>query len=73
MEKRIDEDLEQWAAHGITPLFVFDGQTLVGQDEMSIANGSKAQEKTNAAWSLYFGGRPSEAVAAFGSSIGTPW
>lgn len=71
MEKRIEDDLDQWEAHRITPLFVFDGQTLVGQDDMSIVNGRKAYEKTNAAWALYFAGHPNEAVATFGASIGT--
>jgi hypothetical protein len=71
MKKRIEDDLEQWEAHKITPFFVFDGQPLVGQDEMSIVSGRKAQEKTNVAWNLYFGSRPDEAVTAFGGSIGT--
>lgn len=71
MEKRIEGDLDQWEAHRITPFFVFDGQTLVGQDEMSIMNGRKAHEKTNAAWRLYFDNQPGKAVAAFGASIGT--
>jgi hypothetical protein len=70
LEKRIEDDLDQWEANKVTPLFVFDGQTLQGQDEVSIVNGRKALETTNEAWTLYFRNETTRIVKAFGSSIG---
>ncbi|KAB5575821.1 nuclease-like protein [Coniochaeta sp. 2T2.1] len=68
--KRVEQDLDQWAAHGVTPFFVFDGQVLVGQDEISRKKGLAAIEQTNTAWELYFSNNANEAVASFGRNIG---
>lgn len=68
IQAHIEKDLDQWAAHRITPLFVFDGQVVVGQDEVSIARGRRANEKTENAWDLYFNNRAEEAVSAFGAN-----
>lgn len=68
--KRIEDDLDQWANHRVTPLFVFDGQVVEGQDEISRMRGRKALEQTQKAWDLYFGNQAIEAVTTFGSNIG---
>lgn len=68
--KRIEEDLDQWQTHDILPFFIFDGQLVVGQDEMSRRQGVKALEQTDKAWELYFDNQAVQAVAAFGSNIG---
>lgn len=70
VKKHIEADLDQWQAHKITPFFIFDGQPLKGQDEVSIAKGRKANEKTDAAWSLYVNNRANECVEAFGADVG---
>jgi hypothetical protein len=70
-EKLLEEDLDKWEAHRVTPLFVFDGQVVAGQDEISMAVGLGAVEQTNMAWKLYSSGLASEAVTAFGQTIGT--
>ena len=68
IQAHIEKDLDQWVSHRITPLFVFDGQVVVGQDEVSIARGRRANEKTENAWDLYFNNRAEEAVSAFGAN-----
>jgi len=63
--------LDQWKAHRITPFFIFDGQAITGQDEISLAQGRRANAKTDKAWDLYFGGQAEEAVLAFAGNSGT--
>ncbi|KAH8887401.1 nuclease-like protein [Thozetella sp. PMI_491] len=68
IQTHIEADLDQWKAHRIIPLFVFDGQVVAGQDEITVMRGRRANEKTDQAWELYFNGRAEEAVSAFGSN-----
>lgn len=68
--KRIEDDLDQWQKYGIEPVFFFDGQVVVGQDEISRMKGRKALEQTLRAWDLYFGNQAVQAVSSFGSNIG---
>ncbi|OAA67029.1 xpg i-region protein [Niveomyces insectorum RCEF 264] len=67
----LEKELDQWAANNLTPLFVFNGQPVVGQDDMSIANGLRDIARTDTAWQLYSAGRADEAVANFGSTGST--
>jgi len=70
IENHIDADLDQWQANKITPFFVFDGQSLVGQDEVSVRRARAANKKTDEAWELYFQSQAEQAVSAFGSNSG---
>jgi hypothetical protein len=70
LENHLETDLEQWKANKVTPLFIFDGQNMVGQDEVSVKRGRAANKKTDEAWEMYFAGQAEEAVAAFGSNGG---
>ncbi|KAL1881151.1 hypothetical protein VTK73DRAFT_4598 [Phialemonium thermophilum] len=70
IHKHIESDLDQWKAHGIVPFFIFDGQPVTGQDDVSLTRGLRANEKTSEAWELYFNGRAEEAVLAFGANAG---
>lgn len=68
----MENELNQWKAHKVTPFFIFEGQPVVGQDDVTIASGLRDIARTNDAWDLYFDGRASEAVAAFGAT-GCKW
>jgi hypothetical protein len=66
IQARLEADLEQFEKHDITPFFIFDGQPLVGQDEVSTSRGLQAHAKTDIAWDLYFNSQADTAVEAFG-------
>jgi hypothetical protein len=70
IQKWIEADLDQWQAHRITPFFIFDGQSIAGQDDISVMRGLRANRETDLAWSLYFNGDPESAVQAFGKNPG---
>ncbi|EFX03005.1 xpg i-region protein [Grosmannia clavigera kw1407] len=65
-QKNLGLELDQWAANNVIPFFVFDGQPVVGQEDVAIEEGLRDIAKTDIAWELYFGSRASEAVIAFG-------
>ncbi|KAL2025036.1 hypothetical protein VTK56DRAFT_38 [Thermocarpiscus australiensis] len=69
IQGRIENELDQWKAHRVTPFFIFDGQSIIGQDEVSVKRGLENNVKTDIAWELYFNSRADEAVAAFGQTI----
>lgn len=66
----IKADLKNWDENGLKALFVFDGQPMTGQDEVSVARGKHANEETDKAWDLYFKGNAAEAVTGFGINRG---
>jgi hypothetical protein len=66
IQKRLEEDLDQWEKNKVVPFFIFDGQPLVGQDEVTTLRSRQANKKTDFAWDLYFNGQANEAVTAFG-------
>jgi hypothetical protein len=70
IETYIENDLDSWKANKTIPFFIFNGQTVVGQDEVSVERGKKANLKTDEAWDLYFRSEANEAVTAFGSNRG---
>jgi len=70
IQSHIEADLDQWVAHKITPFFIFDGQTIAGQEEVSVSRGVKAIGKTDEAWSLYITGDANKAVQTFGVNSG---
>lgn len=68
LRQHIEEDLDRWKQNGMSPLFVFDGQSVVGKDNMALRNAKTALSKTQTAWELYADNHPSDAVKTFGSS-----
>jgi hypothetical protein len=66
LEAHINEELDQWEKHRMIPFFIFDGQSLTGQDEVTLRRGQAAAQKTNEAWELYFDSKATEAVDTFG-------
>jgi len=68
IQSRIELDLSLWEKHKVTPFFIFDGQPLTGQDEVTSKRGREANSKTDLAWELYFNSKPHEAVKAFGQN-----
>lgn len=63
----IENELDNWKNNGIKPLFVFDGQSIVGKDETDLRNARAALKKTEAAWKLY-SEASTEAVRTFGTA-----
>lgn len=70
IEAHLSQDLAKFKEHGVTPLFVFDGQHMVGQAEAAVEKSRLANKKTDEAWEQYFAGRAEDAVASFGSNGG---
>ncbi|KAI1117297.1 nuclease-like protein [Nemania sp. NC0429] len=66
----IEHDLDSWKANNTTPFFVFNGQSVVGSDEITIQRGMRAIAGTDDAWKLYFQSQANEAVTAFGAHKG---
>jgi len=68
IQGRLEADLDQWQSHQLIPFFIFDGQSITGQDEATALRSRMANEKTNFAWELYFNSQANDAVAAFGQN-----
>ncbi|KAI1485243.1 nuclease-like protein [Biscogniauxia mediterranea] len=70
IQAHIESDLDSWKANKTTPFFIFNGQSVVGTDEVTVQRGKRAIAGTDEAWGLYFQSQANEAVAAFGSHRG---
>ncbi|KAI1429540.1 nuclease-like protein [Xylaria sp. FL1777] len=70
IQSHIESDLDSWKANKTIPFFIFNGQSVVGSDEIAIQRGIRAIAGTDDAWSLYFQSQANEAVSAFGSHKG---
>ncbi len=68
LKYHIENELDKWKANSLRPLFVFDGQSVVGKDEMALRNARAALSKTQKAWELYSNNHPEDAVKTFGAS-----
>ncbi|KUI60288.1 hypothetical protein VP1G_07481 [Cytospora mali] len=66
LEDRINSDLDKWKANDCTPLFIFDGCPVKGQDELSIELGRFANNGTDHAWELYSNAQAQSSVTNFG-------
>lgn len=66
LEDRIEADLDKWKANDCTPLFIFDGCPVKGQDELSIEQGRFANNGTDHAWDLYSNAQAQSSVTNFG-------
>ena len=72
LKQHIEKELDNWAANKMYPLFVFEGQSTVGSDEVTLAHAAEALNKTKRAWELYSDNEPSDAVKTFGGSRKRP-
>ncbi|KAL7922452.1 temperature dependent protein affecting M2 dsRNA replication domain-containing protein [Trichoderma austrokoningii] len=70
VQNNIHQNLDLWDKHRITPFFIFDGQSLIGQDETTLKRARAANKKTEQAWELYSQTEAEQAVAAFGANQG---
>lgn len=70
IQSHINEDLDNWEKNRIIPFFIFDGQSITGQDEVTMKRGREANLKTNEAWDLYSQSEAEQAVTAFGANPG---
>lgn len=68
--KIVETDLDQWKEHRVTPFFIFSGQPITGQDDISIMRGRRGNEDTDEAWRMYWSGEPGRAVEEFGAGSG---
>ncbi|KAK1760826.1 nuclease-like protein [Echria macrotheca] len=66
IEARLEDELENWTRHRITPFFIFDGQPVTGQDEVTSARLKSEIERGDQAWHTYFNNKAIEAVEQFG-------
>ncbi len=67
----INQNLDLWKKNNIIPFFIFDGQSITGQDEVSLKRGRNANAKTDEAWNLYSQSSAEQAVNTFGANPGT--
>ena len=72
LKQHIERELDNWETNKITPLFVFEGQSTVGSDEVALAHAAEALRKTKRAWDLYSDNEPGDAVKTFGGSRKRP-
>jgi hypothetical protein len=68
LKQHIERELDNWKSNGMTPLFVFEGQSTVGSDDVALAHAAEALRKTKHAWELYSDNEPGDAVKTFGGS-----
>ncbi|KAG6155504.1 hypothetical protein E4U37_001152 [Claviceps purpurea] len=70
IETHINQNLDLWENNRIVPFFVFDGQSVTGQDEVSLQRRLSANKKTDEAWDLYSRSEAERAVHKFGANPG---
>ncbi|KAK5993456.1 Post-transcriptional regulator MKT1-like protein [Cladobotryum mycophilum] len=70
IQAHIKENLDLWDKHRIIPFFIFDGQSIIGQDDIAFKRGKAANRKTDEAWTLYSQTQPEQAVSTFGANPG---
>jgi hypothetical protein len=73
LKHHLEAELDLWKENNMKPVFVFDGQSVVGQDEVALLKARDGLIQTNKAWSLYGDNRPETAVQTFGTSGTLSW
>jgi hypothetical protein len=68
LKQQISDELDRWKGNEITPLFVFDGQSNVGKNEVALRKAKEGLAQTQKAWNFYGDTRPETAVQTFGAS-----
>lgn len=72
LKQHIERELDNWKTNKMTPIFVFEGQSTVGSDEVALSHAAGALSKTMRAWNLYSDNEPGDAVKTFGGSRKIP-
>lgn len=72
LKQHIERELDNWKTNKMTPIFVFEGQSIVGSDEVALSHAAEALSKTTRAWNLYSDNEPGDAVKTFGGSRKLP-
>ncbi|KFG81106.1 XPG I-region protein [Metarhizium anisopliae] len=70
IQTHINENLDLWHKNRILPFFIFDGQSITGQDEVGLKRRRAANKKTDEAWDLYSRSEAEKAVSTFGANAG---
>ncbi|KAG6029643.1 hypothetical protein E4U41_000296 [Claviceps citrina] len=70
IQTHINQNLDSWEKNNIVPFFVFDGQSMTGQDEVGLNRRIFANKKTDEAWALYSRSEAEQAVTTFGANPG---
>lgn len=70
IQTHINQNLDSWERNRIVPFFVFDGQSMTGQDEASLERRRAANKRTDEAWNLYSRSEAEQAVTTFGANSG---
>ncbi|EFY87968.1 XPG I-region protein [Metarhizium acridum CQMa 102] len=70
IQTHINENLDLWNKNRIVPFFIFDGQSIPGQDEVGLKRRRAANKKTDEAWDLYSRSEAEKAVSTFGANAG---
>jgi hypothetical protein len=68
LKSHIEADLDQWERAGLIPYFIFDGLSIIGEEEMSIRTAKESGDRILEAWRLYCNNQATDAVSAFGNS-----
>lgn len=68
LKLHIERELDAWKANKMRPVFVFDGQSVIGSEEVTLANAAVALTKTNHAWDVYGKENANVAVKTFSLS-----
>jgi hypothetical protein len=53
LKSEIEADLDHWKKHGVTPMFVFDGLYIIGQEDMALRIAKEASRRSDKAWESY--------------------
>jgi len=68
LKQQIGEELDRWKSNNMTPVFVFDGQSNVGKNEVALRKAKQGLDQTSRAWKYYGDTHPEIAVQTFGAS-----
>ncbi|TVY39405.1 Protein MKT1 [Lachnellula subtilissima] len=68
LKQQIGEELDRWKSNDMTPVFVFDGQSNVGKNEVALRKAKQGLDQTSRAWKYYGDTHPEIAVQTFGAS-----
>lgn len=68
LKHHLENELNLWKKNNITPLFVFEGQSTVGKEEVAFRHAREALGRTQTAWETYTDNQPDAAVKQFGKS-----
>jgi hypothetical protein len=68
LRAHIENELELWKSNNITPLFVFEGQSTAGKQEVDMRKAKVALQNTERAWDDYNINKADDAVKRFGRS-----